>query len=102
MPFFQTFSDEISHPGISRLRNCSRRRSRETPASTNAPRAMSPLIPLKQSKYASFMELNRCMDTIGALGESQTWPQDEKEKCLTQRAQRGEHGGPRASLGSAD
>src|SRR5258708_1329454 len=55
MPFFHTFSAANSHPGTCRPRNSSRRRSRSQPASSNAPRVMSPLMPEKQSKYASFM-----------------------------------------------
>src|ERR1041384_1047391 len=56
MPFFQTFSPESAQPGTFRAASSERRCSTGQPASTRAPRVMSPLMPEKQSKYASFME----------------------------------------------
>src|ERR1700756_4793821 len=55
MPFFQTFSADSSHPGTRSPPNSLRRCSISQPASSSAPRVMSPLMPEKQSKYASFM-----------------------------------------------
>src|SRR5271154_1194254 len=55
IPFFQTFSAESVQPGTSSDCSSERRYSTGQPASTRAPRVMSPLIPLKQSKYASFI-----------------------------------------------
>src|ERR1700719_2170409 len=55
MPSFQTFSVVNVQPGTCRDFNSSRSKSAGQPASISAPRVMSPLIPEKQSKYASFM-----------------------------------------------
>src|SRR5580698_164659 len=49
-PFFHTFSAVSSHPGTLRLSNSARNCSMGTPASSRAPRVISPLMPLKQSK----------------------------------------------------
>jgi hypothetical protein len=54
-PFFQTFSLVNVQPGTCRDFNSARSKSAEHPASMSAPSVMSPLIPEKQSKYASFM-----------------------------------------------
>src|SRR5579864_7224690 len=59
MPFFQTFSADSSHPGTCRPRKLARSCARSQPASMSAPRVMSPLMPEKQSKYASFMGVRR-------------------------------------------
>ncbi len=59
MPLFQTFSADSSHPGTCRPRNSARSCARSQPASRSAPRVMSPLMPEKQSKYASFMGVRR-------------------------------------------
>src|SRR5258706_7086411 len=55
MPFFQTFSADRSHPKTCNPRRSARSWASSQPASSNAPRVMSPLMPEKQSKYASFM-----------------------------------------------
>src|SRR6202048_1172934 len=86
MPFFHTFSADSSHPGTCKPRSSARKCSRSQPASSSAPRVMSPLMPEKQSKYASFMGIRRravgqdrkkCVrrehfDSIGAAQECQT------------------------------
>src|SRR5712692_7352350 len=59
MPFFQTFSADSSHPGTCNPSNSARSCSMSQPASRSAPSVMSPLMPEKQSKYASFMGVRR-------------------------------------------
>src|SRR6266849_9428501 len=59
MPFFQTFSADSSHPGTCNPSNSARSCSMSMPASSSAPSVMSPLMPEKQSKYASFMGVRR-------------------------------------------
>src|SRR6266478_7468435 len=61
MPFFQTFSADSSHPGTDKPRNSCRSCATSQPASRSAPRVMSPLMPEKQSKYASFMGRHRAV-----------------------------------------
>src|SRR5258708_37286077 len=59
MPFFQTFSADSSHPGTCNPSHSARSCSMSKRASRSAPRVMSPLMPEKQSKYASFMGVRR-------------------------------------------
>src|SRR5258707_2599715 len=56
-PFFQTLSEEIVQPGTCRACSLERKSARSQPASTSAPSVISPLMPLKQSKYANFIGL---------------------------------------------
>src|ERR1700736_728026 len=84
MPFFHTFSADSSHPGTCKPRNSPRKYSILQPASSSAPRVMSPLMPEKQSKYASFMGVRRravgqnrkkCIrrEHFDSIGAAQEW-----------------------------
>src|SRR5712675_1614559 len=66
MPFFHTFSAHSSHPGTCNPCNSPRSSSISQPASSSAPRVMSPLMPEKQSKYASFMGVRHNRGNLGA------------------------------------